>query len=96
MVVITRGADGALVVAGDRPEAVKGVDAVVVDATGAGDCVAGVIAAGLAAGAEPRELAPAVAVAMTAAAGVVAVWSATAGLPPAAEARAQLAAVLAK
>ena len=96
VVVITRGSNGALVVADSGSEAVQGVNAVVVDATGAGDCVAGVIAAGLAAGVKPDGLVQVVAVAMTAAAGVVAVWSATAGLPPAAEARAQLAAVLAK
>lgn len=95
VVVVTRGADGAQVVAEGSAEAVKGVEAEVVDATGAGDCVAGVIAAGLAAGVEPEGLAPVVAVAMAAAAGVVAVWGATAGLPPAAAARAQLAAVLA-
>ena len=72
----------------------KGVDAEVVDATGAGDSVAGVITAGLAAGAAPSRLAPVVEVAMHAAAAVVGTWGATTGLPPAGEARAELAAAL--
>ncbi len=93
VVVVTRGAHGALVVSAGRSEAVTGIDAAVVDATGAGDCVAGVIAAALAAGVAPSELAAAVEVAMSAAAGVVAVWGATAGLPPATEARARLSAI---
>ena len=71
------------------------MEAEVVDATGAGDSVAGVITAGLAAGADPLALAPVAEVAMHAAAAVVGTWGATAGLPPAAEARAQLAAALA-
>jgi len=92
--VVTRGARGALVVAGDRVDSVPAHAATVVDATGAGDCVAGVIAAALAAGAAPAGLQPAMDVAMRAAAGVVEVWGATAGLPEAAEAQAQLAAAL--
>lgn len=86
-VVVTLGADGALVRSGDEIESVAGREAEVVDATGAGDCVAGVIAAGLAGG---LRLPGVVAAAMTAAAGVVAVWGATEGLPSAATARALL------
>lgn len=93
-VVITRGGHGALVISASGIESVKGRAAEVVDATGAGDCVAGVIAAGLAGGVDPRRLAPVVEVAMEAAAGIVATWGATAGLPPAAEARALLAAAV--
>ncbi len=94
-VVVTLGSSGALVVSGSGAQAVKGVDAAVVDATGAGDSVAGVITAGLAAGADPAGLAPVVEVAMRAAAAVVGTWGATTGLPPAAaEARAQLATAL--
>jgi len=66
----------------------------VVDATGAGDCVAGVIAAALAAGCPRERLAPALEVAMEAAAGVVRTWGATEGLPPAERARARLAEAL--
>ena len=91
---MTRGDGGALVVAGDRNDSVPAHEATVVDATGAGDCVAGVIAAALAAGVAPAKLRPAMDVAMRAAAGVVEVWGATAGLPEAAEAQAQLAAAL--
>ena len=65
----------------------------VVDATGAGDSVTGVLAAALAAGG-PAALEPALAVAMRTAAGVVASSGAIAGLPPAAHARAALAAAL--
>ena len=70
-VVVTLGSRGALVVSESGAQAVKGVEAEVVDATGAGDSVAGVITAGLAAGADPAELAPVVEVAMHAAAAVV-------------------------
>jgi sugar/nucleoside kinase (ribokinase family) len=83
-VVVTRGADGALVLNGSDVTAIEGVDATVVDATGAGDSVAGVIAAGLANG---LPLAQVVSAAMVAAAAVVGTWGATDGLPPAAEAR---------
>lgn len=86
-VVITRGADGALIFEGDAVERVAGSAAEVVDATGAGDSVAGVIAAGLARG---LPLTGVVGAAMEAAAEVVAVWGATAGLPDAAKARALL------
>jgi sugar/nucleoside kinase (ribokinase family) len=93
-VVVTLGSRGALVVSEGGSQAVKAVEAEVVDATGAGDSVAGVITAGLAAGVEPSGLPPVVEVAMRAAAAVVGTWGATTGLPPAAEARAQLAAAL--
>jgi fructokinase len=89
-VVVTRGAHGALVDSSGGVEAVGAPAAQVVDATGAGDAVAGVIAAGLAMGASPAALGAVVAVAMEAAARVVAVWGATEGLPPADEARARL------
>ena len=92
-VVVTRGESGALVVSDARVESVKGVEAEVVDATGAGDSVAGVIAAGLAAGVVPEALAPVVALAMEVAASVVAEWGATAGLPPADAATARLCAI---
>ena len=93
-VVVTLGERGALVASADGVEPVKGVEAEVVDATGAGDSVAGVLAAGLALGAEPGGLTPVVEVAMPAAASVVGAWGATEGLPPASEARARLAAAL--
>lgn len=93
-VVVTRGERGAAVVSPDRAEPVPAADATPIDATGAGDCVAGVLAAALAAGVSPRELVPAVAVAMEAAAGVVESWGATEGLPAAARARARLAAAV--
>ena len=87
--MVTRGERGALVDSSSGVEAVTRPQREVVDATGAGDSVAGVIAAGLALGVPGR-----------AGAGrggrdggrrqVVAVWGATAGLPPADEARASL------
>lgn len=86
-VVITRGPGGALVLRGGTVERVAGRDADLVDATGAGDCVAGVIAAGLA---RSLPLTGVVDTAMEAAAGVVAVWGATEGLPDTAKARALL------
>jgi ribokinase len=49
-VVVTLGADGALVVRGDSREHVPGVPAEVVDTTGAGDTFTGFLAAGLAVG----------------------------------------------
>jgi sugar/nucleoside kinase (ribokinase family) len=90
-VVVTLGDRGAVLASGNGTVAVPAEDAEVVDTTGAGDCVAGVLAAALAAGADPDGLAPAVQVAMEAAAAVVGVWGATAGLPDAAEARPRLA-----
>jgi fructokinase len=88
--VVTRGSEGALLLCGGRCDAIAAPHAEVVDATGAGDSVAGVVAAGLARGIAPSDLAPVVEVAMRTAARVVAVWGATPGLPPAAEARDQL------
>lgn len=90
-VVVTRGGRGGLVVSAGGVEAVTGRDAVVVDATGAGDSVAGVVAAGLAAGAKPSALTRVIEVAMETAAGVVQVWGATEGLPASDVARAKLA-----
>lgn len=97
-VVVTVGVDGALAVSPDEAARVPAQGATVVDATGAGDSVAGVLGAGLAAGAEPEPhaLAPVLEVAMAAAAGVVAVWGATEGLPATADARARLATALSK
>lgn len=82
-VVITRGGDGAALFSGSERIAIAGVAAEVVDATGAGDSVAGVIAAGLA---QDLPLETAVEAAMKVAAGVVTTWGATEGLPNAAEA----------
>ncbi len=93
-VVVTLGERGALAVSAGRVESVTGVEAEVVDATGAGDSVAGVLAAGLAAGIPPDGLTPVVEVAMAAAARVVGTWGATAGLPPADEAQTRLAAAI--
>jgi len=95
--VLTRGPRGALVAATglDEPLQVDAPPAEVVDATGAGDCVTGVLAAALAAGAGPESLGAAVAVAMRAAAGVVARWGALSGLPAPGEARAAMAEALA-
>ncbi len=85
--VVTRSARGALVFSDGSIESVAGRDAEVIDATGAGDCVAGVIAAGLG---HDLPLVGAVRAAMEAAAGVVAAWGATEGLPSAKDARALL------
>jgi fructokinase len=92
-VAITRGRDGAVLLAGDGETVeVEGVAAgAAVDATGAGDCVAGVLAAALGTGAAPADLAGPLSVAMRAAGGVIAAWGASAGLPPASQARAWLA-----
>ena len=86
-VVVTQSARGALVFEGGSIHHVAGCDATVIDATGAGDSVAGVIAAGLANGVPVAEAASA---AMEVAARVVGAWGATAGLPSAEEARALL------
>jgi sugar/nucleoside kinase (ribokinase family) len=88
--VVTRGERGAVVVSAGGLESATAVDASVVDATGAGDCVAGVVAAGLALGAGPDALGPVVRVAMEAAAAVVSTWGATEGLPDAEAARGRL------
>ncbi len=86
-VIVTRGAHGAFVQTPRSVTPVKGVSAQVVDSTGAGDSVCGVIAAGMA---RWLPLDEAVAAAMKVAAGVVGVWGATEGLPSSADARALL------
>jgi sugar/nucleoside kinase (ribokinase family) len=91
-VVVTQAERGALLVTAGEVQPVSARPTEVVDTTGAGDCVAGVVAAGLAAGVAPAALAGVAEVAMAAAASVVATWGATEGLPPPAEARAALAA----
>jgi sugar/nucleoside kinase (ribokinase family) len=95
VVVATRGPSGALLA---TPAGVVEVPAAgrtaAVDATGAGDCVTGVLAAALAAGAAPGGLEPVLRLAMRAASGVVATRGALPGLPAVAEARSALAAAL--
>jgi ribokinase len=86
-VVVTRGAHGAFVQTPRSVVAIEGVPARVVDSTGAGDSVCGVIAAGMAGRLPLDEV---VTAAMKVAAGVVSVWGATEGLPPASEVRALL------
>jgi len=90
-VVVTCGGRGATLVTLKGVHTVAAREAKLVDATGAGDCVAGVLAAAMARGTAPVDLAEALEAAMTAAAGVVSVWGAWDGLPAAAEARAMLA-----
>lgn len=82
--IVTRGDRGALVMTERAPVPVEGVQAHVVDTTGAGDSVCGVIAAGMA---HWLPLPDVVATAMKVAAGVVGVWGATEGLPSRADAR---------
>jgi len=94
-VVVTLGGRGAVLARPSGSVAVPAVATGVVDATGGGDCVAGVLAAALAAGVDADGLEPALGVAMAAAGGVVRVWGATAGLPEPAAARAQLARAIA-
>lgn len=95
-VVITCGPDGAILATVGQIERVPATgDLEVLDATGAGDCVAGVIAAGLARGAAPDQLAPILAIAMDAAGGVVSSWGAGTGLPSGDRAHALLEAILA-
>ena len=83
-VVVTRGEHGALLLTESSIQHMDGVPVDVVDATGAGDSVCGVIAAVLAA---DVPLHTGVIAAMRIAAGVVASWGATEGLPSAAAAR---------
>ena len=80
-VVVTRGAHGAFVQTPRSVTPIDGVPAQVVDSTGAGDSVCGVIAAGMARWLPLNEV---VTAAMKVAAGVVGVWGATEGLPSAA------------
>jgi fructokinase len=88
--VVTRSEHGAVLASDGTVVAVPAPDAgEVVDTTGAGDSVTGVLAAALAFGG-PAALEPALVVAMRAAAGVVAATGALAGLPPADDARAEL------
>lgn len=87
-VIVTRGPHGAFVQTARSVTPVDGVVAEVVDATGAGDSVCGVIAAGMA---RWLPLERVVSIAMGVAAEVVGVWGATEGLPTRSEARALLA-----
>jgi fructokinase len=84
--IVTRGREGAVLADRDGVAEIAARRAEVLDATGAGDAVAAVLAAGLA---RVPEVTPSlVEVAMEVAACVVAVRGALTGLPPAAEARA--------
>lgn len=89
-VAVTSGGDGAFLVSDAGIEPVAAFAAEVVDATGAGDSVAGVLTAALAHGAKPTELSHALRAAMVAAAGVVSQWGAWDGLPSREEAAALL------
>jgi sugar/nucleoside kinase (ribokinase family) len=86
-VVVTRGARGAFVQTPGSVAPIESVPAKVVDSTGAGDSVCGVIAAGMA---RRLPLDEVVTAAMKVAASVVSAWGATEGLPSASEARALL------
>jgi sugar/nucleoside kinase (ribokinase family) len=93
--VVTLGADGIAVACGeDEPLHVPAHAARVLDATGAGDAVTAVLAAGLAHGAGREQLVDVVRLATQIAARVVEVRGALGGLPPAVEARALLQATL--
>jgi fructokinase len=88
--VVTLGAEGALVSQGAaEPVHVPGRSAVVVDVTGAGDAVAAVLAAALAAS-DNAPLVPVTALAMEVAARICSVRGAIAGLSAPADARAAL------
>ena len=94
-VVITAGADGAVVVAGqEQPLRVAARRVPALDATGAGDAVTAVLAAALAAGARPEQLAGVTELAMEVAARVIAVTGALPALPRSEEGSAALASVL--
>lgn len=93
-VAVTRSERGAVLVTATGASQVPASRAAsVVDATGAGDSVTGVLAAALARGAAPSSLEPALRLAMRTAAGVVGRRGALAGLPESATARAELAAL---
>ena len=86
--VITQGGAGVTLCSTGRPPLrLRARPADVVDATGAGDAVAAVLAAALAAGAEPGGLRAVLELAVAVAAGVVGAAGALAGLPPADAAR---------
>jgi fructokinase len=88
---VTMGAEGAVLCAdGELVQRAQARPAELVDATGAGDSVAGVLAAALARGSAPAALGPALELALEVASGVIARWGATDGLPDAAAARAGL------
>lgn len=94
-VVITMGERGLLVQVGDgEPVLISPTPARVVDATGAGDSVAAVIAAALARGGELGLIPAAAQLAGRTAAGVTEVRGALDGLPPSEEARVRLAEAL--
>ena len=86
-VVVTRGGHGAFVQTTRSVTPIDGVPNQVVDSTGAGDSVCGVMAAGMARWLPLNEV---VTAAMKVAAGIVGVWGATEGLPSAQEAQALL------
>lgn len=96
-VVVTRGGEGIVVVVegGEPPLDVPAAPARMLDATGAGDSVAGVVAAALARTGDPRSVLRAAPVAAETAARVTESYGAIAGLPPAEEARRSLAEALA-
>jgi sugar/nucleoside kinase (ribokinase family) len=92
---VTMGADGAVLCAeGEVVARAEAKPAELVDATGAGDSVAGVLAAALSLGVTANALGPALQVALGVASGVIERWGATDGLPAAAEARESLGAVV--
>ncbi|HYH62592.1 MAG TPA: carbohydrate kinase [Solirubrobacterales bacterium] len=76
--VVTRGSGGAFIQTPRVVTPIAGAQAQVVDSTGAGDSVCGVIAAGMARWLPLEEI---VTAAMTVAANVVGAWGATEGLP---------------
>jgi ribokinase len=96
LAAVTLGPDGALLARrGASPILVSApAVGVPVDATGAGDCVAGVLAAALAAGLGPERLDAALRLAVAAASEIVTAWGALTALPDAAEARRRLGAIL--
>jgi fructokinase len=94
-VVVTLGSEGALLATdGGGLERIAGSPAKVVDSTGAGDSVTAVLAAALAAGADPARLRAILELAVDVAARVVGSPGALDGLPAASEARPRLAEAL--